>query len=87
MDEAKKDTSVNYTITKMISCLIILLIIFLIRYYNTDAYNFISTWYKSIILHESININTLKDNIYYLFSSFSEFLKTCTFDILRSVTS
>ncbi len=87
MDKAKKDTSINYTITKMISCLIILLIIFLIKYYNTDAYKFISTWYRSIILYESININVLKDSIYCLFLSFSEFLKTCTFDIFRSVTS
>ena len=87
MDETKKDTSINYTITKMISCLIIILIIFLIRHYNINAYNFVCTWYKNTILYESININTLKDSIYCLFLSFSEYLKTRTFDIFRSVTS
>ncbi len=87
MEEVKKDTSVNYTIAKMIACLIIISLIFLLRYYSYETYNFISDWYKNIILYENIDIESVKSNAYSLLTLSLESFKTCMDDILRSVTS
>lgn len=87
MDAVKKDTSINYTITKMISCLIIISVIFAVRYYSIETYNFISNWYKNVILYESINVESVKESIHTLLSLSLESFKTCIVDILRSVTS
>ena len=84
MERLKKDTSADYILAKMLACLIILFLVLGLKRYNFGVYEFISNWYKNMVMYKSVDIEALSGKIYFLVESKAKPIVFGAYDVIKS---